>query len=137
MTMDLFSSVIEATTVDENIDEQVIQLCEFVKSLDDASIKQVAVAREAISFEAWQPAVTGLQAFAYSNGLKDDWWRIVDLVTTARKGTWWNAAWNAAYDHSVALLLKPYVGTGIPKPNFDLLTGPLIEVGFSLEKVSD
>ena len=133
--MDLFSSVIEATTIDENVDEQVIELCEFVKSLDNASIKQVATAREAISFEAWQPAVTGLQAFAYSNGLKDDWWRIVDLVTSSRKGILWNAAWNAAYDHSVSLLLKPYVGTGIPAPYYELLTGPLIEAGWNFKKV--
>lgn len=134
--MDLFSSVIEATTVDTNITEQVTELCEFVKSLDDTRVKQVATTREAINFEAWQLAVTSLQAFAYSQGLKDDWWRIVELVTDSRKGIWWNTAWNAAYDHSMALLLKPYVGTGLPQPYYDLLTGPLIGVGFNLEKVS-
>jgi len=128
--------VIDETVVDENVDDQVVALCDFVKTLDEAQLKGIAVARAAMDFDAWEKAARGLQSFAFGEGLKDDWWRIVELVNEARKGTWWTAGWDAAYDHAMCLLLKPYVGTGIPQPHYDLLTGPLIQAGFSLEKVS-
>lgn len=134
--MDLFSSIIDSTTVDSDIDTQVTALCDFVKSLDSARLKTAAAAREAISFDTWHPAITSFQEFAYSHELKDDWWRIVEIVSEARKGTWWTAAWDAAYDHSMCLLLKPYVGRAIPQPHYDLLTGPLSAVGWKFKKVS-
>jgi hypothetical protein len=134
--MDLFSSVIEATTVDAGVDEQVVALCDFVKSLDDTTVKHIALAREAIDFDLWMKAVRGLQTFAFSNGLKDDWWHIVDIVTNARIDTFWNAGWDSAYEVAMCILLKPYVGTGVPQTHYDLLTGPLIQAGWSFKKVS-
>lgn len=132
--MDLFSSIIEATTVADDIDQQIIDLCDFVKSLDKDKIKAAAAARESINFDTWHPAITSFQSFAFGHELKDDWWRIVAIVSDSRKGTWWTSAWDAAYDHSICLLLKPYVGRAIPQPYYDLLTGPLSLVGWNFKK---
>lgn len=137
MDFDLFSSVTEATKPEANVDDQVVALCDFVKTLTPAQLKQITVLRKAMDFDLWQTAARGLQSFAYERGLKDDWWRIVGIVTEARRGLEWNSGWDAAYDHAMCLLLKPYAGVGIPKPHYELLTGPLVAVGLDLEKVSD
>lgn len=135
--MDLFTHVIEDIEAPVNIEEQVIALCLFVDSLDETAVKIANNAAANISLDAWRTAALGLQAFAYQQGLRDAWWRIVNLVTEARKASRCGDVWNSTYDHAMCLLLKPYVGTGIPQSHYDLLTAPLRAAGWNFKKVSD
>lgn len=127
---DLFSGVINELKPTVNADNEVVRLCEFVKNLTPGQLSQIKASREQLDFDEWQQAARGLQAFAFERSLNDDWWRIVAIVTEARKGLEWNAGWDAAYDLAVATLLRPYFGVGLPKPWEKRLTGALIAVGW-------
>lgn len=131
--MDLFSSVIEETSVAENLDEQLQELFTFVAELEPDKLKLAGKLREEVDFEAWDAAVKTFHSFAVVEGIENRWWTTVQAVTAAREDLEWNRAWDAAYDHAIALLLKPYVGKALSAEAYDLLVRPLTKAGWALK----
>lgn len=128
--MDLFSTITEDLAAPEDIDSTVKRICEFVKNLDEGQLKLVKATQEAREFEAWEKAARNMQAIAYKNGLKDEWWRIVKILNAERYGHFFDSAWDAAYDHSMAMLVKPWAGKSWSQKEYDLLIAPLEAAGF-------
>jgi hypothetical protein len=128
--MDLFSIISEDVESSKDIDEQVERICDFVLNLNDGEIQMVAIAQKARDFEAWDKAAHAMQAFAYTQGLKNEWWRIVDLVKARQKGHFFHSGWDAAFDHAMATLLEPWEGKAWSHKDYELLTAPLKAAGF-------
>lgn len=129
--MDLFTIISEDVESPKDIDEQVEALCDFVSNLDESELQMIGAAQKARDFEAWEKAARGMQAFAYTQGLKAEWWRIVDLIKESQKGQFFHNGWDAAYDHAMATLLKPWEGKAWSHKDYELLTSPLRSVGFT------
>lgn len=123
--MNLFDSIVEAIEIAPDVDEQVKALCDFILSLDEKQLKHLEIAMKEIDFEARQEALYAMQAFAYEKNLKDDWWRVVDLVKESKRDCFWHVGWDAAFDNAVAILLKPYFGKAISHSYYELITSPL------------
>lgn len=115
----------------QDIDEQVEAMCDFVENLTEGEIQVVATAQKARDFEAVDKAARGMQAFAYTQGLKNDWWRVVDLIKARQKGNFFHSGWEAAFDHAMATMLKPWEGKAWSHKDYELLTAPLKAVGFN------
>jgi len=128
--MDLFSALTEDIEIETDLDSEVTALCEFVKNLTPRQVKIVAGVQAARDFEHWDKVIRSVQAFAYDQGLKERWWEIVDLVKSHQKGEFFHAGWNSAFDCSVALLIKPWVGKSFSAKDYDLILEPLKSVGF-------
>lgn len=130
--MDLFTSLTEDFTVAEDIDQQVKRVCAFVKNLTPQQLKLIKATQKSREFEAWEKAARNMQSFAYAQELRKDWWRIVELVKEELKGGFWTPGWDAAFDYSLATLLKPWAGKTWSSKEYELLTAPLENAGFKL-----
>ncbi len=128
--MDLFTALVEDIEVEGNLSAEIAELCTLVKGLSPREVKIVAGVQSARDFEVWDKTIRSVQTFAYSQGLKTQWWEIVDQVKEAQKGEFFHAGWSSAYDCAVALLIKPWVGKSFSAKDYELIITPLKAVGF-------
>ncbi len=128
--MDLFSVLTDELSAPEDLEAQVKEICEFASNLNDSELKIVQAAQSARDFELWERGARAMQGFAYQQGLKEEWWRVVSLVKEEQAKGFWTPAWDAAFDHSVATLLKPWAGKSYSMQDYEILTEPLRLAGF-------